>query len=58
VCTGLRLVPLLDGGLLELQGPGAAQSAFVGDALDRELLAALPGLLVDTAMLGREVSDR
>lgn len=58
-CAGLPLIPMLDNSFKTLQPSSpTAEAAFIGYALDRELLAAVPGLLVDTDVLGREICDR
>ena len=60
--AGLPLLPLESGGLGTMSTArgidGAVEALFLATDTDRQLLAALPQLVVNTAILGAELSMR
>ncbi len=60
--AGLPLLPLASGGVCTLStargSGGGVDAVFLATGADRKLLAALPHLVVDAAVLGTELSQR
>ncbi len=60
--AGLPLLPLASGSVCTLStargSGGGVDAVFLATGADRELLAALPHLVVDAAVLGAELSQR
>ena len=60
--AGLPLLPLASGGVRKLSttrgSGGGVDALFLASGADRQLLAALPELIVDATVLGTELSQR